>query len=157
MISMKPVHSETMLLLAALCTFYCSNLVACCKNNGCNDNPCTNYNLTNAKLLQAFNGQIFIYCIDYKVTEELTEPGNLCDAIVQIYKSICDENYGGQTKYITSFYYGCNIYCCNYKYLAPFPTKTFMPTSVPSVIPVTKNNKNNIANLVSFFVLTSLT
>ena len=113
-----------------------------------------------------------LYCLDYKETDELTEPGYLCDVIANDWIR-CPIISAYVNKYL--FTSGnAHLYCCNGKYLppptkSPIRTKTFAPTPVssphrteiktpdPSVIPVTKNNKNNIANLVSFFVLTSLT
>ena len=182
-------HSETMLLLAALCGMYCSNFWRCTNQQITStfisyDYFCTNLNLTAAKIIyyyvnygdryKQFN---YYYCLDYKETDELTEPGYLCAQIVTEY-SIC-RNAGQKDTWITRLD-SKNFYCCDQKYIpmptkspipprTPWRTRTFAPTPVstpqrteiktpdPSVIPVTKNNKNNIANLVSFFVLTSLT
>ena len=163
-----------MLLLAALFINYCSKFVTCTKNQkSCpyKINDCSKYNITAAKEIgKDISYSLYLYCMDYKETDELTQPGYLCNGMGAL--TICT-SLGKKATLINRLEYNY-YYCCNQKYL-PFPTstplrtRTFMSTPVstpqrteiktpdPSVIPVTKNNKNNIANLVSFFVLTSLT
>ena len=180
-------HSETMLLLAALCMDYCSKFVICTikkysYNKVLYSDDCAKYNITAAKKIylyiygqDAYINTDYLYCLDHKETDELSEPGYLCDGIGEF--QYC-KNAGKKLYYIDRLLY--DWYCCDQKYIpmptkspvpprTPWRTRTFMPTPVsthqrteiktpdPSVIPVTKNNKNNIANLVSFFVLTSLT
>ena len=170
-----------MLLLAALCMDYCSKFVTCHVTRidmyNVEDECTKKYNISAAKVIKYYptSRTIYLYCLDHKETDELTEPGYLCDGIGEF--QYC-KNAGKKLYYIDRLLY--DWYCCDQKYIpmptkspvpprTPWRTRTFMPTPVsthqrteiktpdPSVIPVTKNNKNNIANLVSFFVLTSLT
>ena len=173
-------HSETMLLLAALCMDYCSKFVTCYVTRidmyNVEDECTKKYNISAAKVIKYYptSRTIYLYCLDHKETDELTEPGYLCDGFGE-WKTCA--NAGKTYTYITRVYK--DQYCCNQKYI-PFPTKspipprtpwrtrTFMPTPVstpqrteiktpdPSVIPMFKNNKINTGNLVSFFVLTTL-
>ena len=102
----------------------------------------------------------YLYCLDYKEKYELIEPGYLCDRFVELQycnTAVNDPYYIDHLE--------VDYYCCVMKYKpfpsqmpspVPTPHRTEIKTPDPSVIPVTKNNKNNVANLVSFFVLTTL-
>ena len=131
------------------------------------DDKCTKqYNISAAKEIKRNTGSptTYLYCLDYKETDELTEPGYLCDGFGEW--TTC-ANAGKTYTYITRVYK--DQYCCNQKYI-PLPTKSPIPprtpwrtphrteikTPDPSVIPMSKNNKINTGNLVSFFVLTTL-
>ena len=105
-----------MMLLFVLCGTYCSSF-AMLENRTRVDNSVH-------KALDWCNPG-FLYCMNYKTTDILTEPGYLCSSIALSTKN---------TVINKIFLKSCNRgtwYCYNYQYLpirTPLPSRTFAPT-----------------------------
>ena len=136
-------HSETMLLLAALCGMYCKEFITCA-SGACN----LLINKSTDLLINVYYRMgTDVYCTKAETVDVLSKPGHWCSG-TSVQERTC---YNLGTTYAMGYDRKYCYWCLNHKYIPPASPEPTIPK-----IKDPKYSSNNCLPLVSFFVLTTL-
>ena len=136
-----------MKLLFVLCGIYCETFII--KNDKA-DNRLNGINTTTDRQVDSFTDTI-VYCIKYKETDEIKEPGHYCSN-VRYYRGVPPSSYNAYCigLLLGAFY----SYCFDHVYIGTTPMPSQSTKPIPSQTPelVVKTKKQTQVNYFELFL-----